>query len=574
MAYHKLIPDVFCSSPSGSGKTLAFLVPLLQKVIEDVAATPHRRQFDIQACCEPLALIISPTRELATQTHRLLVDLTKYTPDVQPVALYGGIPRKINAQQLAKGGEILCCTAGRLMDMVATYPVLLHLGEVRVVVFDEGDYWMDDKWETPIEEILDTVNDNCALWFFTAEITEEHKASLKENYLPNASTANTIPPIIIEYSDEMIERPEDFVRVHFDVVNAKREEKLHCLEDHFFKKFPTPCKTLVLAQRLDDVERINGYIVRDMGIRPVVASSADHPQYEREMAIRRFAAKSALIFITSIHIGKLGLTFANTERLILYDVPKDIGTLLTFVARVGRSGPAGLGGSLHILFDEDRDMAMAAPLRKLLLLSNQEVPDWLQDLAERNRLPNDRNDEEANDKNASLADAPTLDQTATASPTTAVATAATNQMEHPSDKDSNDKSPANASTTDQNRATLLTAAVATVATNQMEHPSDKDSNDRPLANASTTDQNRAALLIAAVATAATNQMEHPSDEDSNEQPLAGALTPSGTAAACPITTVATTATNETNRREETRRARLSWLGALQLRSWMQGVSKK
>ena len=234
----KTDPHVFCCSPPGSGKTLALLIPLVQKVIERVTPTKEVSQSDSTASCMPFAVVMSTTRELTTHAHPLLINLTKYLPEVQPLAIYGGAPRELSVQALSKGGEILCSTAGRLFDMAHNHPHLLLLQNVRYIVFNEADDWMNDRWDKDIDRLLALVHPDCALWFFISEITKQHETKLIDKYL--APDKGVVPITMTHQRDFVAEGCEPYTNVLYDVLNVGSEGKMQYLTDHFLTHFTSP----------------------------------------------------------------------------------------------------------------------------------------------------------------------------------------------------------------------------------------------------------------------------------------------------------------------------------------------
>ena len=134
--------DLIALSKTGSGKTAAYGLPLLERIIQAKGSAP-------------CGLILTPTRELAIQVQSDLVALAKYTSVRQILALYGGASIEEQIRQLAKGYHIIVATPGRLCDLLRRKAVKLR--KVSVVVLDEADVMLDMGFQRDLQEILQEI---------------------------------------------------------------------------------------------------------------------------------------------------------------------------------------------------------------------------------------------------------------------------------------------------------------------------------------------------------------------------------------------------------------------------------
>jgi ATP-dependent RNA helicase DDX3X len=138
--------DLMACAQTGSGKTAAFLYPLVAKMLQDGPPAPCR----IQAA-RPLGLILEPTRELAVQVYEETLKMCHRT-GIQAVVVYGGISERIQEQELIKGADIVIATPGRLIDMAEHGS--LDLSQIRYLVIDEADRMLDIGFEPQLVRVL------------------------------------------------------------------------------------------------------------------------------------------------------------------------------------------------------------------------------------------------------------------------------------------------------------------------------------------------------------------------------------------------------------------------------------
>ena len=156
--------DFVGRSATGTGKTYAFGVPLLNKI--------DTSEGNIQA------VVLVPTRELCEQVGKELIDLGKYISKLKIQAIYGGIPLKGQIHEISNGAQVIVATPGRLMDLVRREVV--KLSNLKTIVFDEADEMLLKGFSNDIDSILATANRNYASWFFSATMPDEVHIIIKK----------------------------------------------------------------------------------------------------------------------------------------------------------------------------------------------------------------------------------------------------------------------------------------------------------------------------------------------------------------------------------------------------------
>ena len=159
--------DILAAAQSGTGKTAAFLLPILTEIMEN-------KQPNVPIL---RALILVPTRELATQIAKAAEDYAKYL-DIEKLAIVGGVSTKDQEKKIAKGIDILVATSGRLMEHLKNKTV--DLSSVTTVVIDEVDTLLDMGFLEDIEKILPNVGPHRQIMMFSATMTQNVKKLAKE----------------------------------------------------------------------------------------------------------------------------------------------------------------------------------------------------------------------------------------------------------------------------------------------------------------------------------------------------------------------------------------------------------
>lgn len=299
--------DVIGQAQTGTGKTAAFGIPMLQKV------DPVNRNLQ--------GVILCPTRELAIQAAEELRKFSKYMHGIKMVPIYGGqdITRQIKA--LKGGAQIIVGTPGRVMDHMRRHTIRLQ--DVKMVVLDEADEMLNMGFREDMETIL-------------SEITCEHQTALFSATMPQAILDITDKyqnnAMLIRVTKKELTIP--LVKQNYFVVkNVYKEEVLsRLLEVYGFKRSIIFCNTKRMVDELTENLKSRGYQAEGL--------HGDMTQKQRDFVMNRFKSGSLEILIAT-DVAARGIDVDDLEAVFNYDVPQDIEY---YVHRIGRTGRAGKEG--------------------------------------------------------------------------------------------------------------------------------------------------------------------------------------------------------------------------------------
>ncbi|KAI7817811.1 P-loop containing nucleoside triphosphate hydrolase protein [Gamsiella multidivaricata] len=359
--------DLLACAQTGSGKTAAFLLPVLSKILTKLSRTAEstvNRPGARRTKASPQALIILPTRELGIQ----IFDETRrftYKSPVRPVLIYGGAEMRAQREQLAKGCDVLIATPGRLMDAMERGAVALD--HVKYLVLDEADRILDAGFAPTIRRVLlssDLPRDEgLHMMMFSATFPKEVQAMardfMKEDYcrLRIGRIGGTTTDIMQK------------------VIKVEEYDKEETLIELLLSQ--PPSRTLIFvdtkrkADYLDDV-LYNKYF-------PCISLHGDRSQHERELALEAFkVGKSPILIATAV--AARGLDIKDVLHVVNYDLCEDIDE---YVHRIGRTARAGNPG-LATTFYNDRNYMIAPQLTRLLVECEQAVPEFLSEFVSEN----------------------------------------------------------------------------------------------------------------------------------------------------------------------------------------------
>ncbi|KAG0206950.1 hypothetical protein BGX33_007086 [Mortierella sp. NVP41] len=358
--------DLMACAQTGSGKTAAFLVPTISKLVTKIfksQLSPIRRRPGQGAWkATPLVLIILPTRELAIQIFEEARRFTYKTP-LRPAVIYGGAESRVQKEQVLKGCDILIATPGRLKDMVERG--VISLSKVRVVILDEADRMLDMGFEPQIRQIMmssDLARDEGrqTLMFsatFPRDIQTLAREFLKEDFCRLrigriGGTSSAITQNIVYVEDY-----------------EKREQVAHILLTY------PPTRTLIFVQTKRTADELDDFLYNKKF--PTCSIHGDRDQRERELALRAFKeGKSPILIATAV--ASRGLDIKDVMHVINYDLENDIDE---YVHRIGRTARAGNPGTATSFYNPKNE-PLAPTLTKLLAECNQVIPEFLEPYAD------------------------------------------------------------------------------------------------------------------------------------------------------------------------------------------------
>ncbi|MCA6085036.1 DEAD/DEAH box helicase [Candidatus Endomicrobiellum agilis] len=302
--------DIVGQSQTGTGKTAAFGIPILEKT--------NAKNKAVQS------IILCPTRELAIQVAEELKLFSKYKKGISIVPVYGGQPIQRQMTALSKGAQIVIGTPGRVIDHLERKT--LKLDTVSTIVLDEADEMLDMGFRDDIELILDSTPEEKQTVFFSATMPKEF-LSLTRKYQHHPETIKVVNekltvPLIEQY--------------YFDIREPQKLETLtRCLDMYDPKLSLVFCNT---KKRVDDVTsslQARGYSAD--------AIHGDMNQSQRDRVMAKFRSGSIELLIAT-DIAARGIDVDNIDMVFNFDIPKDDED---YVHRIGRTGRAGKTGKAY-----------------------------------------------------------------------------------------------------------------------------------------------------------------------------------------------------------------------------------
>jgi len=312
--------DVMAQAQTGTGKTAAFGIPILQLI------TPGRR---------PRALIIVPTRELAIQVAEEIETLGRYSK-LRVVAVYGGASINAQIEALRQGREIVVGTPGRLLDHLRRKT--LDLSELEFVVLDEADRMLDMGFIEDIEEILSYVPRKVRMSLFSATLPPEVR-DLARKYMDE-------PEMVIVSEDELVLPSTE--QIFISIGRRNKVWALCRILDSEKPKAMVFCSTKKMVDILAKRLKSYGY--------PAEALHGDFSQANREAVLKGFREGKIKILIAS-DVAARGLDIEDVTHVINYDIPENPEM---YVHRIGRTGRAGSSGKAITFVSSDEQHLLEA----------------------------------------------------------------------------------------------------------------------------------------------------------------------------------------------------------------------
>ncbi len=303
--------DLLGCAQTGTGKTAAFAIPILQRLAERPAGAEKRKIS---------ALVITPTRELALQIHESFTAYGRHLK-LRCAVVFGGVSQKPQEDALAKGVDILIATPGRLWDLMGQK--LVDISKIDVLVLDEADRMLDMGFIHDVRRIVKKTPDSRQTLMFSA----------------------TMPPDIAELANEMLKEPHridiapagstvDTIRQFVYFVD--REHKKDLLE-YILEKSPV-ASVLVFTRTKHGADRLQRLLSKD-GIK-TTSIHGDKSQGSRQAALKNFKDHRVRVLVAT-DIAARGIDIYELPLVINYDLPQEAET---YVHRIGRTGRAGMPG--------------------------------------------------------------------------------------------------------------------------------------------------------------------------------------------------------------------------------------
>ncbi|XP_064097392.1 ATP-dependent RNA helicase DDX3X-like isoform X2 [Macrobrachium nipponense] len=378
--------DLMACAQTGSGKTAAFLVPILNQIYEQGPVQVKNNNPRGRNKQYPLALVLAPTRELATQIYDESRKFS-YRARVRPCVVYGGADVVAQMRDLSRGCHLLVATPGRLADMIDRGKV--GLDYVKFLVLDEADRMLDMGFEPQIRRIVEEDNmpptGRRQTLMFSATFPKEIQR-LAQDFLDNyiflavgrvGSTSENITQKIVWVAED------DKRSFLLDILNAAGLDRLsNANKDNKLAIVALPPQeeslTLVFVETKKGADALEEFLYRH-GY-PVTSIHGDRSQREREDALRVFRSGQCPILVATA-VAARGLDIPHVKHVINFDLPSDIEEYVHRIGRTGRMGNLGLATS----FFNDKNRNMVRDLVELLQEAKQELPKWLEAIASESR---------------------------------------------------------------------------------------------------------------------------------------------------------------------------------------------
>mmetsp|Transcript_9230 Transcript_9230/g.17430 ORF Transcript_9230/g.17430 Transcript_9230/m.17430 type:complete len:743 (+) Transcript_9230:232-2460(+) len=327
--------DMIVRSKTGSGKTMAFALPTLDKLFADKEAGVHRRKG------QPAALVLAPTRELASQVKR---EFEKLGPQLGCVAVYGGAPIMPQMRELSKNVDVLIATPGRLIDLIERGEV--DLSRVSVAILDEADEMLKMGFTEAIETIYAELppKDERQNLLFSATVSKEIQR-IARGFLNNGRLVD----LVGEDSDK-IPAGIEMIAMSVRPTQAQKSAALaNILEQYCSGDSGARALVFTSTKAMCDTLSTSG-IVLETGVK-CLAMHGDLQQSSREIALAAFREGRAKCLIAT-DVAARGLDIPKVDLVVHYDLPTDFDS---FVHRTGRTGRAGRAGVNIVLFKNAMD---------------------------------------------------------------------------------------------------------------------------------------------------------------------------------------------------------------------------
>lgn len=313
--------DVIASAQTGTGKTAAFSLPVLNILYDRQDSGRSRKTVK--------ALIISPTRELAEQINESIKVYGKYT-SLRSTAVYGGMSIEPQKQKLGKGVDILVATPGRLLDLYKQN--IVRLGEVEILVLDEADMLLDMGFIDDVAKIAKICNEEKQTLLFSA----------------------TMPLKIVELANQILRIPEKIEasptssvvktvrqQLYYVPIAKKMELCLHLLRNTI------KGNVIIFRRTKFGVDKLETSLVKNG--HKVITIHGDKSQTARQEAIDKFKAGEVQILIAT-DVAARGIDIDEVDAVVNFDLPN---VPEAYVHRIGRTGRAGSEGTAYSFCSAD-----------------------------------------------------------------------------------------------------------------------------------------------------------------------------------------------------------------------------
>jgi superfamily II DNA/RNA helicase len=313
--------DLMAMAQTGTGKTAAFTLPMLQRLLPHASTSASPARHPIRA------LVLAPTRELAIQVHESVVTYSKHVP-LRTTVVYGGTDIKAQKPALMNGVEILVATPGRLLDHVESRN--LQLNQVQILILDEADRMLDMGFMPDLKRILALLPKQRQTLLFSATFSDDIK-KLAQDFL--------VDPVTVETA----RRNAAGENIKQSVCMVGHQDKFHALVELIRSRAVK--QVLIFTRTKLSAAHVSKQLERS-GI-SADAIHGDKTQQERMKALDAFKS-GAVMALVATDVAARGLDIDQLPLVINYELPTHAED---YVHRIGRTGRAGASGEAVSLVD-------------------------------------------------------------------------------------------------------------------------------------------------------------------------------------------------------------------------------
>ncbi|GGF22107.1 DEAD/DEAH box helicase [Echinicola rosea] len=338
--------DVLGCAQTGTGKTAAFAIPIIQHI--------HEAPYANEPWAKIRSLIVTPTRELAIQIGENIEEYAKYT-NVRHTVIFGGVKQGAQVAQLKRGVHILVATPGRLLDLIDQGHISLKA--IDLFVLDEADRMLDMGFINDIKKLLKILPRKRQSLFFSATMPD-NILQLSKEILDNPQKVEVTP---VSSTAETIQQ-----YIYYTNKSSKKSLLIHILEKEGMDQ------VLLFSRTKHGADRI----VRDLKKKHIKAAAihGDKAQNQRQRVLSDFKDNKLRVLVAT-DIAARGIDIDKLKYVINFDIPD---TPETYIHRIGRSGRAGEEGTAISLCEpeENADVKAIEKLanKKITVISDHPFP--------------------------------------------------------------------------------------------------------------------------------------------------------------------------------------------------------
>ncbi|WP_226526773.1 DEAD/DEAH box helicase [Metabacillus niabensis] len=311
--------DVIAQAQTGTGKTLAFVLPIIEKI--------NTKNDEVQA------LILTPTRELAQQISKEIKRMIENVEGLNVLAVYGGQDVEHQLKKLKGAQHIVVATPGRLLDHIRR--ATIDLSTVQMLVLDEADQMLHMGFLPEVEDIIYETLSTRQTMLFSATMPSEIK-SLAKKYM--------IEPLNIQVQAKRI-TVDEIKQIAVETTDRRKQATLlHLLQEHRPFLAIIFCRTKIRAKKLQEALLANGYESDEL--------HGDLTQAKREKAMKRFR-EAKIQFLVATDVAARGLDVEGVTHVYNFDIPHDVESYVHRIGRTGRAGGTGVAYTLVAPKDMD-----------------------------------------------------------------------------------------------------------------------------------------------------------------------------------------------------------------------------